>query len=103
MKLVFSPIARREIDEASDWYEERREGLGQMFYDRVDEAAKLITTNPEAHPEVYKELRRANLEQFPYSLWYLVRSDNSLVIACLHGRRDLRLVRERALGVIPKP
>ena len=48
------------------------------------------------------EARKAELRQFPYTLWFKVEA-HVLVIGCLHHRRDKVLARERAFGVFPMP
>jgi toxin ParE1/3/4 len=103
--VIVSAIAQRDIDTAAAWYENRKDGLGIEFLDRVAETLERIETNPEGYAEGYRGLRRANLDQFPYGVWFRIMPDNSLVIACLHGRRHPVLARERGAGVIefPKP
>lgn len=106
MNVVVSPAAEVDIDRAASWYEAQRPGLGEQFLDRVTEALERIEANPQGYAQVYRDLRRVVLRQFAdYALWFRIRSDNSLVVACLSGRRDMRLVKERAAGVIeiPKP
>jgi toxin ParE1/3/4 len=97
--------ANADIARAAEWYEERSEGLGKRFVDRVLEAITRIEANPAGYALVFKNLRRCNVAKFPYALWFEVRSDKSLVIACLHPRRTRALMEERAAGVIqmPKP
>lgn len=101
--VIITGKAQSEIDSAASWYEGRKEGLGGEFLDRVRETLERIETNPTGYAEGYRGLRRANLEQFPYGLWFFVKPDNSLVIACLHGRRHPILARERAAGVVQIP
>ena len=48
------------------------------------------------------DARKAEVRQFPYSLWFKVE-DHVLVIGCLHHRRDKVLAREHAFGVFPMP
>jgi len=98
-----TPAAYDDIAQAAQYYEGKREGLGGQFIDRVLEAIDQIEQNPVGYAVRFEGLRRANLRHFPYALWFQLRQDNSLLIACLSGRRDLRLVRERALGIIPFP
>jgi len=52
--VSFAPLARREVDAAAAWYERKREGLGQQFYDRVEEAVQAIQRAPEGFQERYK-------------------------------------------------
>jgi len=100
--VIIAPLAQGEIESAASFYEGRREGLGAEFTDRVAEALHSIELAPEGFQKVYKGLRRCGLRQFTnWALWFRVLPDNSVVIACLSGRRDFRVVRERALGVRP--
>jgi hypothetical protein len=102
--VIVTERAQAEIDQAAAWYEGRREGLGNQFLARVDEAISRIEISPEGYAVAYKDLRRAVLRQFTdYELWFQIRADNSLVIACLSARRRPALIRERQRGVIPFP
>jgi toxin ParE1/3/4 len=56
-----------------------------------------LADNPYVYAEVLRDIRRAPLPKFPYGLYYRIEPDQSVVVACLHGSRDLRLVRSRFL------
>jgi toxin ParE1/3/4 len=102
--VVFTKLAQREIDAAAQWFENRKEGLGEQFYRRVDEAAGEIELNPEGFQKVYKDMRRVGLRQFKeWALFFRILQDNSLVIGCLSGKRHPTLSKERSLGIIPIP
>jgi hypothetical protein len=104
--VEFTKLAQREVDSAAQFFESRKEGLGEQFYMRVDEAAGKIEINPEGFQKVYKDMRRVGLEQFKeWGLFFRVLPDNSVVIACLSGKRHPTLSEERSLGIIqmPKP
>jgi len=45
---------------------------------------------------VHKQVRRALLRRFPYGIFYLVEGDAIPVLACFHGKRDPKVVRQRA-------
>lgn len=64
--------------------------------------SKAIERNPFGHAKVIGDARRALLKQFPYGLWFKIEND-AIVIACLHHKRDIRLARERAAGMIEIP
>lgn len=53
-----------------------------------------IAANPQGYAVVFEKLRRTNLRQFPYALFFQIRSDNSLVVACLHHRRSPQLAKD---------
>lgn len=73
-----------------------------VFLDRVDEALKVIERNPEAPQQILPNLRHVQLQEFkPYSLWYTVGNE-ILVLACMHGKRQLGpVVYSRLKGLEP--
>jgi plasmid stabilization system protein ParE len=101
--VILTRIAEADIERAAIWYEERREGLGADFIARVREAILRIAENPTGYRKTIREVRVANLRRFPYGQWFRAQEDGSVVIACLHGKRDRVLAKERALGVLQMP
>jgi plasmid stabilization system protein ParE len=87
-QVIVRPEAEREIQEAFDWYEERSEGLGLEFLRAADACLSTVRRNPEAFPVVHEQVRRALLRRFPYALFYLLRDDTIVVIACFHIKRS---------------
>jgi hypothetical protein len=57
----------------------------------LDAAVQRLATNPEGSPVV----RRVRLRRFPYGLFYRVRPDALVVLACFHARRGPRRWQER--------
>jgi hypothetical protein len=74
----------------TDWYENRRVGLGEEFLAAVSTVIQSLETYPEGFPVVYRQTRRANLRRFPYSLFYRIVDDQIIVVACMPGRRHPR-------------
>jgi plasmid stabilization system protein ParE len=93
-------MAEEDVLRAVAWYEGQRAGLGVKFLDRVNQAIERIAQGPQGHTKVIREAWKVELERFPNALWYTIETDESIVIACLHGRRDRVLAKERAHGVI---
>jgi hypothetical protein len=54
--------ARRDIPEAADGYEGKKEGPGEEFLNRVQEGLSRIGVNPLGYAKIRGENRRANLE-----------------------------------------
>ena len=85
--------AEAELLSAMLFYEDRREGLGQDFYDRVSDAVMAIGREPLRFP-VYEGksssriFRRAPVERFPYIVVYQVRDDETLIVAVAHSSRE---------------
>ncbi len=86
--VIVRPEAEREIQEAFDWYEERSEGLGAEFLRAADACLSGVRRSPEAYQIVHGEVRRALLRRFPYALFYLVRENTIIVLACFHVKRS---------------
>ncbi len=74
--------------EAQDWYEREAAGLGRRFREAINALTQRMTANPLQFPVVYKNVRRALLRRFPYSLFFTIGDDTLFVIACFHASRD---------------
>ena len=92
---VVTPAAATEIETAYRWYEKEREGLGTEFLDAVEKIVQTIAESPERFPAIRKDIRRAVLRRFPYSIFYRIVSGHVVVIACFHGKRNPKAWRSR--------
>jgi plasmid stabilization system protein ParE len=95
-QFVVRPQAGREIEEAAEWYDSRRSGLGAEFLDAVDVCLASVLQNPESYPEVRSGMRRAVVRRFPYKLIYALRAGEVVVLGCVHGRRNPKIWQHRA-------
>jgi plasmid stabilization system protein ParE len=86
--VTFTQAAREELIEAQDWYEGEATGLGRRFRQAIDALIERMSDNPRQFPIVFKNVRRALLRRFPYSLFFVVEDDALIVIACFHASRD---------------
>jgi plasmid stabilization system protein ParE len=82
------PEARAEFDEAFDWYEQQRPGLGLDFAAQVQEVLDRISATPELYAQVFEDVRRAVVQRFPYAVFYKIELPQVVVLAVFHGRRD---------------
>jgi len=76
------------VIEAQAWYESEAPGLGRQFRAAVDTVVGRMGSNPRQFPVVFKNVRRALLRRFPYSLFFIVEERSLLVIACFHASRN---------------
>ena len=97
-RIVLTPLAQADIEQAQAWYEAKRKGLGDRFVERADDAIQKIAQNPTLFAPVVEDVRRVLVEDFPYGVYYRVETDGSVVIACLHGKRSPDRAHSRALG-----
>ena len=79
--------AERDLDEAFAWYESRSIGLGDRFLQSADACLTRIGRDPELHAIRYERVRRARLNRFPSSVFYVIRGDQVDVLAVYHARR----------------
>lgn len=96
--------AEPELVAAAEWYEVRREGLGQDFIEEVVRAAEAIQASPRAWaawPGVRSDLgiRRFVLARFPFSLPYQIGQNRIIILAIAHTRRRPRYWLKRVVGV----
>ena len=92
---IFRPAAAADLDDAFRWYERQRVGLGEEFLGAVRRTLDSIVEKPELYPVVRRGTRRAFLKRFPYGLYYRLLSDQVIIVACYHGKRDPRGWRKR--------
>ena len=64
-ELVIWPEAEQDIKEACEWYEARREGLGDDFVQCVEDAFAQLMKSPRVFGIVYSGLRRMQVRRFP--------------------------------------
>jgi toxin ParE1/3/4 len=85
--VTFHEEAAAEVTEAAKYYEERVPGLGLLFLAEVEAGTKEVLANPEAFQLVGVEIRHKLLRRFPYSLLYVIGSNQIQVIAVAHQKR----------------
>ena len=87
MRVIFTRIARTELEDAIRYYELEYSGLGRRFKEEVRKAAIRIAEYPKAWSIEQGEVRKCLLHKFPYKLMYSVEEDHILVIAVAHQHR----------------
>ncbi|MEO8624089.1 MAG: type II toxin-antitoxin system RelE/ParE family toxin [bacterium] len=80
-------LARREIDEAFDWYAARSSSAALGFLDALDDALLKIARAPEQHLVVRGLLRRTMLDAYPYAVYYKAYPHVISVVGVIHGHR----------------
>ena len=95
LSVVLRKKARAEFDLAVDWYERREGGLGAEFADRIQAVFDRIAAAPEIHATVHRDIRRALVRQFPYSVYYRIKAERLVVLAVFHNKRDPKIWKSR--------
>jgi plasmid stabilization system protein ParE len=87
-----NPAARRELQEAAAWYDDRQDGLGDQFLDLLTDSFRKIQSEPQRFAPVEsirsrREIRSCPLQRFPYQIIFEVRGDEVVVLAVAHTSR----------------
>ena len=76
MKARLTLEAEQDVEEAVGWYDRKSEFLGDDLQ------------SPKMYPTVFRRMRRALVETFPYQVIYEIDPDVIVVYAVYHCARD---------------
>ncbi len=96
LPVVFHRSAWAEFNQAHRYYEKKRPGLGEDFSARVHETLDRIAAIPTLHQCVHRDVRRAVVRDFPYSVMYRFNSKQIRVVSVFHGKRDPSIWQRRS-------
>jgi toxin ParE1/3/4 len=90
LKVFILDKAEEDIDNAYFWYELSKDGLGENFYDCIQNAIFFISRNYFNCPEIYKGVRRFIVNKFPYGIYYQVNMTlkEIRIIGVIHFKRN---------------
>lgn len=88
LSVNFRRAARTEFDDAADWYEERREGLGLAFSNAVKQVIDQAIMQPDFYPLAYRDMREALVPDYPYCVYFCEEPGRVVVLAIFHTARD---------------
>lgn len=88
LPIVFRPLAQAEYDNSALFYEARQVGLGGAFTAEVEAVLDTISAKPDRYPIARRDIREAPVDQFPFCVYYRVRSNRLIVLAVFHQSRD---------------
>jgi len=90
LTVVFRQIARQEFNEAIEWYDSDRPGVGAEFATEVESFLTRIADAPEQFRKVRGDVRRAVLRRSLYTIHFLPESNRIVVLAVFHAKRNPR-------------
>jgi len=86
-RLEFHRLADRELNDAAQYYDLEKPGLGSSFLRDVDRCLRAIEREPEAGLVLRAPVRRRLLRRFPYALLYTVRPAGIRILAVMNLKR----------------
>ncbi|GBD88766.1 plasmid stabilization system protein [bacterium BMS3Abin03] len=87
MKVIFTNLAQKELNDAAAYYELEYPGLGKRFKEEIKKSIQRITEHPRAWSIERGIIRRALLHKSPYKILYSIEKDHILILAIAHQHR----------------
>ena len=88
MLYRFTSAALKELRQATLYYEQRENGLGNVFLDEIEATVNRIVRHPAAWHQLSARTRRCRTHRFPFGLIYQIRRDEILITSVMDLRRD---------------
>jgi hypothetical protein len=90
--LDVEPEVFDDIQEAVDFYNSRKQGLGERFYKAIDKQFDFLKKNYFSFAVRYDDIRCMKVEKFPYMVHYRVLQSQETIsikaVFCTHGDPD---------------
>jgi plasmid stabilization system protein ParE len=87
MIVFFSAAAEAEMEQAYDYLETQRPGLGNDLVSDIEAGVRQISEHPLRWPEEEPGFRRYRLRRFKYKLIYRIRSNQAEIVSVWHLSR----------------
>ena len=93
-ELYVTPLAKNDILESENFYEEQSPGLGAYFVDSIISDLDALTFYGGVHP-VHFGYYRMVTKRFPFVIYYEIENDLVVVHAILPTRKDPKALEKR--------
>jgi plasmid stabilization system protein ParE len=80
------------LRDAYDWYEDQQPGLGLEFAKDFLSHYRPLVRDPQLYAVRFANVRRMNLDRFPYGIFYVIRAPDIWILGVLHASRDTQTV-----------
>ena len=94
-QLRIHPLAEFDMQHAKDWYNTKSDNLGNDFLIEVEKTISQMLNNPFQFPEIIQNTRKANVNRFPYSIFYKTSANTVDLYAVFHNSRNPIIWRKR--------
>ena len=86
MKLRYTDSAKEDLDQAVEWYEQKRKGLGLEFLDALQLLLRNILEHPKMYAVRYADYHVCAMKKFPLSIFYTSMPEEIIIHAVFHNR-----------------
>jgi hypothetical protein len=81
-QIIFHPRVETELIDSFNWYQEKKDGLGELFFQSINKKIIELATHPARYPVIKKSFRQANIQKFPFVIIYeFIREENYIIIS----------------------
>ncbi len=87
MRFTFNRAVQLEMWQIRDWYDARKDGLGDEFFQEFQSMLDLSGGNPERFPLSSLGRRKVTLRRFPYAIYFRVSLDRIRILVLCHEKR----------------
>lgn len=87
MTLEITSEARQDLQDAYDWYEDQKTGLGDQFVSQFKAACKSVIKSPEGYQSI-RTFRQIPLKRFPFLVLYDLIDGKIVVFGVFHTRKN---------------
>jgi len=97
-KVIAEAEAKRDWNEAVDWYDEREPGLGLRLDEALRTFLQSLSQKPERFSRATRLTRKAKVPPpWPYSVYFTINAEHQevKVLAIWHGARNPARLRRR--------
>jgi hypothetical protein len=95
MKIRLSQFAEDDLQISIDHYNSQKENLGFEFINEVDNTFKRIKENYKQFPIIYKNVRKANINRFPFNIFFIIESTQVFILGIFHSSRNPKEMKRR--------
>ena len=87
-QLIFKPKALEMLEHAYHWYEQKQEGLGDIFLQSVEICYGKLQSAPVAYGKINNRYRQLIIPRFPYVIAFEIIKNEVIVLAVFHTSRN---------------
>lgn len=87
-EIVLQSEAIWDLQDAFEWYERKRKGLGFEFIEEIESGYLKICNNPLHYPPINTQFRRIRINRFPYLVIYEIEGNSVIINSVRHVKRD---------------
>jgi len=88
-RVIVSPRAQKEIEDAIDYYTVHSTDAPLNFIAQLKDSYDILEENPFSRIR-YKNIRALKIKKFPYLLYFVVSKTKNTVriLSCFHNKRN---------------